>query len=83
MNDSEQPVWFPAMKYGWGWGFPVTWQGWLFLFVWVVALFGGVTLNQVRSFPGYVFPGFLVVMILILLAVCLTKGEKPAWRWGN
>jgi len=24
----EQNYWFPAKRYGWGWGIPVTWQGW-------------------------------------------------------
>ncbi len=26
---SRQPYWFPAKTYGWGWGLPVTWQGWV------------------------------------------------------
>ena len=25
--------WFPAKRYGWGWGFPITWEGWLTLAV--------------------------------------------------
>jgi hypothetical protein len=25
--------WFPAKRYGWGWGLPVTWQGWLVAFI--------------------------------------------------
>ena len=26
---SEKEYWFPAKKYGWGWGLPSTWQGWV------------------------------------------------------
>lgn len=26
---SDQGYWFPAKRYGWGWGFPIAWQGWL------------------------------------------------------
>jgi hypothetical protein len=29
----DPKYWFPAKRYGWGWGFPVTWQGWLALAV--------------------------------------------------
>jgi hypothetical protein len=35
MNPEEpQPpgrkIWFPAKRYGWGWGLPCCWQGWVF-----------------------------------------------------
>jgi len=33
--------WFPAKRYGWGWGFPITWQGWLVLLgFFALVLFG-------------------------------------------
>ena len=25
----EKDYWFPTRKYGWGWGLPTRWQGWL------------------------------------------------------
>ena len=33
--------WFPAKKYGWGWGLPITWQGWVVLLVFLVLLVTG------------------------------------------
>lgn len=33
-GDSDMPTkqyWFPAKKYGWGWGMPLCWQGWCVL----------------------------------------------------
>ena len=30
---SRSRYWFPAKRYGWGWGLPVAWQGWLVLAV--------------------------------------------------
>ncbi len=30
---TEPKYWFPAKRYGWGWGIPNTWQGWLVLAV--------------------------------------------------
>jgi hypothetical protein len=26
---TERKYWFPAKRYGWGWGIPSSWQGWL------------------------------------------------------
>jgi hypothetical protein len=37
---SKPPYWFPAKRYGWGWGMPLTWQGRTVL-VTFLALFGG------------------------------------------
>ena len=27
--NKEMRYWFPAKRYGWGWGPPQTWQGWV------------------------------------------------------
>jgi hypothetical protein len=29
------------------------------------------------------FYSFEAIMIALLVTVCLWKGEKPQWRWGN
>jgi hypothetical protein len=34
--EEEQKYWFPAKRYGWGWGLPITWQGWLTLVVFIL-----------------------------------------------
>lgn len=31
MASNGKKIWFPAKRYGWGWGLPVTWQGWVVL----------------------------------------------------
>ena len=40
-NDRPR-YWFPAKRYGWGWGLPAVWQGW-------VVLVGFIGLAYVRS----------------------------------
>jgi membrane protein YdbS with pleckstrin-like domain len=72
--------WFPAKRYGWGWGPPETWQGWVVLVVWISAVIsGGVLLrfHHVSPWP------YLVGMVLVLLIICYAKGEPPRWRWGR
>ncbi|HAS6247990.1 TPA: hypothetical protein I7203_16700, partial [Vibrio vulnificus] len=35
----NKTVWFPKRRYGWGWDVPTTWQGWMVLGSYCVALY--------------------------------------------
>jgi hypothetical protein len=75
-------IWFPAKRYGWGWGFPCTWQGWAVLITYV----GLIVLASIIVRPDlYMKWWFLCIVGLsvLLLVICWWKGEKPAWRWGH
>ena len=75
--------WFPAKRYGWGWGLPVTWQGWIVILVWFAAVMGGVVSRfGPRRHPiGFLL--FILIMTIVLVAICYAKGEPPRWRWGD
>ena len=74
--------WFPARRYGWGWGLPLTWQGWIVL-VAFFALFGaGFLLFPPKSEIGP-FLAYELVLAAVLTVVCWLKGEPPRWRWGG
>ena len=73
-------VWFPAKRFGWGWGLPVRWQGWVVMIVWLGILFVG--LARIPDNPISVFL-FFAVMIVVLLVLFWWKGERPRWRWGE
>jgi hypothetical protein len=83
MDHTQKGIWFPAKKYGYGWGFPTTWQGRLFLAVWVAVVFGGVRYISASGENYYFILAFTLVMAVFLIAVCFIKGEKPKWRWGE
>ena len=81
MND-DSGFWFPAKRYGWGWGPPVKWQGWLVIAVYVAA----ILFICVRFPPNRDIAAFLVLVVLTTLGmvfVCWWKGEPPKWRWGD
>jgi hypothetical protein len=40
MND-QPTFWFPKKRYGWGWGLPVRWQGWLVFALYAALLYAG------------------------------------------
>ncbi len=43
----EHVYWFPAKRYGWGWGLPAVWQSWLVLIGFFVLLgAGAVVLSE-------------------------------------
>ena len=82
LMQAPKEIWFPAKKYGYGWGFPVRWQGWV-----VIALYGAAVAAGVKWFtssktPLY-FTAYMIGISAALLVVCAWKGESPRWRWGK
>ena len=79
-NDS--PYWFPAKRYGWGWGLPIAWQGWVVLIAFVAAsIAGGYFLPPHRN-PS-LFALFIICIVALLICIMWLKGEPPSWRWGK
>ena len=74
--------WFPAKRYGWGWGPPRAWQGWLVLAAFVALLaLGAIVILPTRQPVCFVV--YAAVLCAALVAVCYLKGEPPRWRWGK
>src|SRR5438552_4481309 len=73
--------WFPAKRYGWGWGLPSVWQGWVVMGIFAVLLLGGAFL-LLPTCGSFVFVTYAACLCLGLVAVCWVKGEPPTWRWG-
>jgi hypothetical protein len=78
----QKNYWFPARVYGWGWGFPDSWQGWV---VW--ALFAvGIAANFYFLPPaanGLLHFAVVVGLTFALVIVCWLKGEPTRWHWGK
>jgi hypothetical protein len=80
MTDHDD-YWFPAKRYGWGWGLPTKWQGWAILVGWV-AMIGAAGTRLMPHRPG-LFLAVTLLLSLLLLLICFAKGEPPRWRWGD
>jgi hypothetical protein len=80
VNESSR-YWFPAKRYGWGWGLPRVWEGWV-----VMALFAALLLvGAFVLLPKYgppTFIGYAASLCLVLVVVCWIKGEPPSLRRG-
>ena len=82
-NDTDtKNYWFRAQRYGWGWGLPLTWQGWIIVIAYTVMIIAGIfifPLNEKKA----LFICWLVGFTILLLVICWIKGEPPRWRWGK
>ncbi|MGJ7500442.1 hypothetical protein ACSFBF_08790 [Variovorax sp. ZT5P49] len=78
----EHPYWFPAKRYGWGWGLPTCWQGWVVAAVYVVLLVTAVWSIHPGQEPLLFFTA-VASLTIAFAAVCWIKGEPPRWRWGD
>ena len=74
--------WFPAKRYGWGWGLPTAWQGWVVMAIFALLLLAGAV-TLLPSHGPVAFVAYAALLCVLLLAVCWLKGEPPAWRWGE
>lgn len=77
----EPRYWFAAKRYGWGWGLPLTWQGWVVLGVFAALLSAGALLLTPGRGPAFAI--YVLVTSAALVLVCYLKGEPPRWRWGK
>jgi Tfp pilus assembly protein PilN len=81
---NDQPTfWFPAKRYGWGWGLPVRWQGWLVLIGYFGLLFAGLYYFKQRQAASSLWL-YVAVLTVVLIAIVALKGERRLrWRWGR
>lgn len=82
MSD-RQDFWFPAKRYGWGWGFPVRWQGWLVMAAYFAAVLAGIYYFNPDRRPIAVAVCIVSATVVFIVVVAI-KGEHPLrWRWGK
>ncbi|HVU23907.1 MAG TPA: hypothetical protein VHE13_07255 [Opitutus sp.] len=73
-----EQAWFPRKRFGYGWSWPATWQGWLVL-AGYLALFGfGATTLAPHGAP--VVSAYLLALTAAFAAVCWWKGARSIWR---
>ncbi|MCC8940033.1 hypothetical protein H8A99_27090 [Bradyrhizobium sp. Arg68] len=77
----DNDYWFPAKRYGWGWGLPVCWQGWALVAGFVILIAAGAATILRHSPNGFV--AYALLLTVLFTGLCWWKGEPPRWRWGG
>ncbi|NKF23092.1 hypothetical protein [Solimonas marina] len=74
--NARSDYWFPRRRFGWGWGMPVRWQGWIVLALSLALLFLGLT--WLRPLYGQtLFVGYTALVCAALVFICWLKGAPP------
>ncbi|MGZ8288098.1 MAG: hypothetical protein ACXW2U_18590 [Telluria sp.] len=75
--EKEKNYWFPAKRpdLGWGWGPPITWQGWVVFITFVILLTVGSTLLAWHNVIAGL--AFIAIAPIVLILICWWKGEPP------
>ncbi|MBL9148878.1 MAG: hypothetical protein JNM94_09320 [Phycisphaerae bacterium] len=81
-SGSAKRYWFAAKRYGWGWGLPCAWQGWVVLLGYVALLVAGVPFVS-TGVDVILYLTYVLVLSAILVAICWKTGEPARWRWGD
>ncbi len=79
--------WFGKRRYGYGWGLPQKWQGWVTLLIWTMLVIASTKmLPKDKTAPlTDALPWFstLLILIVLLFVVCYKTSGKPEWHWGD
>ena len=72
---------FYEKSYGWGWGLPARWQGWVCLLTHVASIAG----SAIWVLPEHPkrFAAITGILSALLVGICYWKGEPLKWRWGG
>ena len=82
MANTKPDYWFPAKRYGWGWGMPSAWQGWVVIGAFAVLFALGIIIFPPKT-NTLLFPLYVAGLTVVLVGICYLKGEPPSWRWGK
>jgi hypothetical protein len=82
MDSRNDKIWFPAKTYGFGWGFPVCWQGWVVFGAYLLLIFGGAFFLLTEDLAVF-YILYVVALSAALIFACWLKGEPPRWSWGK
>lgn len=79
--EKSPKYWFPAKRFGWGWGLPSAWQGWAVLIAYLTLMLAGLAfLNPAVNANAYT--AYAAVVTALFLLVVWRTGELPRWRSG-
>jgi hypothetical protein len=78
---SDGPEWFAPKRYGYGSGWPISWQGWALTIGFLAATFGIATKFSARPLEAMAALVPLAAGFVVISARTTRGGWR--WRWGD
>ena len=84
-----QEYWFGRKRYGYGWGMPISWQGWLALVLYLATvLLSSVLLlhdapDDTFTIDVVYFIGLVSMLTTLFILIARKHAPKPKWQWVN
>ena len=79
-SGANRTHWFRAKRFGWGWGAPSSWQGWVALAAYFVLVVAGIPLVQVAR-GDLAYAAYVIVCTATFVVLCWLKGEPAGRTW--
>ena len=78
-------AWFAPKRYGYGSGFPISWEGWVVLAGFFGGTWGLLTFAHAFLPPAVAAPvTFSGVVVLVAALVLIARAKtEGGWRWRN
>lgn len=78
---SDDDAWFTPKLFGFGFGFPIAWQGWLLVLAYLVVV---VTLVlALKERPIELIAALCLPTVALLVIGCRKTRGGCRWRWGR
>ena len=72
--------WFGRRKFGWGWGLPQTWQGWVTLVLYFASIF---LFKAITSNHAVFITLIIIATIVLTVVVWITSGKPRLGTWWD
>lgn len=77
----EAGEWFAPKRYGYGSGWPIAWQGWLSMALYLAALAGIGLLDRTGHAGGRTAAFALFLLVTGLFCVLVARRTRGGWKW--
>ena len=81
--------WFRPKRYGWGYGLPLTWQGWLLMAAHIGVIITATLLiipeddADVRVIDVLLLFAVIGLATAVMMAIASNHAPPMKWRWGD
>lgn len=78
---NDDGAWFAPKRFGYGASWPIAWQGWLVLVLYLGAMIGAGLLAANGHGGGHIAGVALMLMLTGLFMIIAARRTRGGWKW--